>query len=171
MIKSRLLVGTAVLAVVVAACSSSGGTAAPASEAPAASEAPVASAPAASEPAASAPAGGNYKIGFSNPLGVGNGFREEQLCTAKAEALVKQHEADRQRQEFAMKHSNLEREAEAAAFLQEKRKNLLPQDRVHVARFDAVGTVVRIDARKQTALVSVGFGQWEVPLAEVTPQD
>ena len=88
MIKSRLLVGTAVLAVVVAACSSSGGTAAPASEPPAASEAPAASAPAASEPAASAPAGGNYKIGFSNPLGVGNGFREEQLCTAKAEALV-----------------------------------------------------------------------------------
>ncbi len=88
MIKSRLLVGTAVLAVVVAACSSSGGTAAPASEPPAASEAPAASAPAASEPAASAPAGGTYKIGFSNPLGVGNGFREEQLCTAKAEALV-----------------------------------------------------------------------------------
>jgi ribose transport system substrate-binding protein len=88
MIKSRLLVGIAVLAVVVAACSSSGGTAAPASV-PAASE-PAASAPAASEPAASgsAPAGGSYKIGFSNPLGVGNGFREEQLCTAKAEALV-----------------------------------------------------------------------------------
>ena len=92
MIKSRLLVGIAVLAVVAAACSSSGGTAAPASE-PAASEPPAASAPAASEPAASAPAsapagGGSYKIGFSNPLGVGNGFREEQLCTAKAEALV-----------------------------------------------------------------------------------
>ena len=76
MIKSRLLVGVAVLAVVVAACSSGGGTAAPASE------------PAASEPAASAPAGGSYTIGFSNPLGVGNGFREEQLCTAKAQALV-----------------------------------------------------------------------------------
>jgi len=87
MIKSRLLVGTAVLAVVAAACSSSGGTAAPASE-PVASEPPAASAPAASEPAGSAPAGGNYKIGFSNPLGVGNGFREEQLCTAKAQALV-----------------------------------------------------------------------------------
>ena len=87
MIKSRLLVGIAVLAVVAAACSSSGGTAAPESEAPAASE-PAASAPAAAEPAASAPAGGNYKIGFSNPLGVGNGFREEQLCTAKAQALV-----------------------------------------------------------------------------------
>ena len=86
MIKSRLLVGIAVFAFVAAACSTGGGTAAPAS-APAASE-PAASAPAASEPAASAPAGGSYRIGFSNPLGVGNGFREEQLCTAKAQALV-----------------------------------------------------------------------------------
>jgi ribose transport system substrate-binding protein len=87
MIKSRLLVGFAIFAFVAAACSTGGGTAAPESEAPAASE-PAASAPAASEPAASAPAGGgSYKIGFSNPLGVGNGFREEQLCTAKAQAL------------------------------------------------------------------------------------
>ena len=29
-----------------------------------------------------------YKIGYSNAFGVGNGFREEQVCTAKAEALV-----------------------------------------------------------------------------------
>jgi len=86
MVKSRLLVGLAAFAVVVAACSSGGATTAPESQAPAASE-PAASAPAASEPAAS-PAGGSYKIGFSNPLGVGNGFREEQLCTAKAQALV-----------------------------------------------------------------------------------
>ena len=28
-----------------------------------------------------------YKIGYSNAGGVGNGFREEQVCTAKAEAL------------------------------------------------------------------------------------
>jgi len=27
-----------------------------------------------------------YSIGYSNPGGVGNGFREEQVCTAKAEA-------------------------------------------------------------------------------------
>ena len=29
-----------------------------------------------------------YKIGYSNGGGVGNGFREEQVCTAKAEALA-----------------------------------------------------------------------------------
>jgi len=89
MAKSRLLAGLAVFAVLVAACPSGGATTAPESQAPAASE-PAASAPAASEPAASgsAPAGGSYKIGFSNTGGTGNGFREEQNCTAKAEALA-----------------------------------------------------------------------------------
>jgi len=32
--------------------------------------------------------GGTYRIGYSNGGGVGNGFREEQVCTAKAEALA-----------------------------------------------------------------------------------
>lgn len=32
--------------------------------------------------------GGEYRIGYSNGGGVGNGFREEQVCTAKAEALA-----------------------------------------------------------------------------------
>ena len=117
MIKSRLLVGFAVLAVVAAACSSSGGTAAPASE-PAASE-PAASAPAASEPAASAPAGGgSYKIGYSNGGGVGNGFREEQVCTAKAEAL-----ASGQVSELVVIHRN----TDAAGQLQDIR-DLIAED-------------------------------------------
>ena len=32
--------------------------------------------------------GDKYQIGYSNAGGVGNGFREEQVCTAKAEALA-----------------------------------------------------------------------------------
>jgi len=32
--------------------------------------------------------GGTYRIGYSNGGGVGNGFREEQVCTANAEALA-----------------------------------------------------------------------------------
>jgi ribose transport system substrate-binding protein len=31
---------------------------------------------------------GQFHIGYSNSAGVGNGFREEQVCTAKAEALA-----------------------------------------------------------------------------------
>ncbi len=61
----RLLVGLAAVAVLVAACGTAG-----------------------SSPSASGGASGTkYKIGFSNTGGTGNGFREEQNCTAKAEAL------------------------------------------------------------------------------------
>ena len=38
------------------------------------------------EPASAAAT--QYKIGYSNGGGVGNGFREEQVCTAKAQALA-----------------------------------------------------------------------------------
>jgi ribose transport system substrate-binding protein len=84
--RSRLLATLGVVAVVSVACSS-GATPSPSSAAsqPAAS-APAASAPA-SEPAASQ-AAKQWKIGYSNGGGVGNGFREEQVCTAKAEALA-----------------------------------------------------------------------------------
>jgi ribose transport system substrate-binding protein len=34
-----------------------------------------------------APSGGTYTIGFSNPGGVGNGWREAMLCSAKAQAV------------------------------------------------------------------------------------
>jgi ribose transport system substrate-binding protein len=82
-IRARVLVGLTALALLVGACSTGGGaTTAPSAEA---------SAPAASEPAASAPASAEamtYAIGYSNGGGVGNGFREEQVCTAKAEALA-----------------------------------------------------------------------------------
>ena len=78
----KRLLGLAAIAVLAAACSSPG----------AATTAPSASAPAASEPAASesasASAAAQYTIGFSNTGGTGNGFREEQNCTAKAEALA-----------------------------------------------------------------------------------
>ena len=61
-------------------------TEAPGTEAPG-TEAPGTEAPGTEAPGTEAPSG-EYTIGFSNPLGVGNGFREEQLCTAKAQALV-----------------------------------------------------------------------------------
>jgi ribose transport system substrate-binding protein len=44
--------------------------------------APESTAPETSEPT------GEFTLGFSNAFGIGNGFREEQLCTAKAQALV-----------------------------------------------------------------------------------
>jgi ribose transport system substrate-binding protein len=78
----KRLFGLAAIAVLAVACSSPGA----ATTAPSASE-PAASEPAASE-SASASAAQQWKIGYSNGGGVGNGFREEQVCTAKAEALA-----------------------------------------------------------------------------------
>lgn len=78
--RTRVLIGLTAIALVAAACSSPGASTAP--SAPASSSA----APSAGGPSASGGAG-SYTIGFSNTGGTGNGFREEQNCTAKAEAL------------------------------------------------------------------------------------
>ncbi len=80
----RGLAAVAAIAVLVGACGG-GATPTPAAATPAAAT-PAASTPAPATPAAT-PAPATYKIGYSNGGGVGNGFREEQVCTAKAEAL------------------------------------------------------------------------------------
>jgi ribose transport system substrate-binding protein len=106
------LLGIALL--VIAACGPGAATTRPGTQPPATGPAatatagatqrarsPAAQSPAAQSPAAQSPAvggsptatsappdGSDYTLGFSNAFGVGNGFREEQLCTAKAEALV-----------------------------------------------------------------------------------
>ncbi|TAL05631.1 MAG: hypothetical protein EPO00_12590, partial [Chloroflexota bacterium] len=61
-IRAKLLIGLGTVALIAAACG--GG----------------------SSPAPSTAT--TYKIGYSNGGGVGNGFREEQVCTAKAQAKV-----------------------------------------------------------------------------------
>jgi ribose transport system substrate-binding protein len=75
MVKSMSLAKFGTLAatiLLVAACGSTGSTQAPGTQAPAAST------------GAKAP----YSIGYSNGSSVGNGFREEQVCTAKSEATA-----------------------------------------------------------------------------------
>src|SRR5688572_2154603 len=78
--RARWLVVLAALAVFASACTSGAGT----------SAAPSAAAPSAAAPSAAAPSGsaaaGSYTIGFSNPGGVGNGWREAMICSAKAQA-------------------------------------------------------------------------------------
>jgi ribose transport system substrate-binding protein len=78
--RTRFLVGIAAAVVALSACTSGGGTSASPSS-------PAASAGGGESGAPSA-AAKTYKIGYSNGGGVGNGFREEQVCTAKAEALA-----------------------------------------------------------------------------------
>ncbi len=87
--KTRGIVAIGAIALIVGACSGAA-TPAPATQAPA-TQAPATQAPESMAPESMAPesqAAAMYKIGYSNAAGVGNGFREEQVCTAKAQALA-----------------------------------------------------------------------------------
>jgi DNA mismatch repair protein MutS2 len=92
----------------------------------------------------------------------------EETEKARAEALAAQHQADRQREELERQQAELNRQAQAEAALREWRSRLQPHDRVHVQRFGQPGRIVRVDHRKNTVVVAVGLGQWEVNLDEVT---
>lgn len=63
-IRARMLGGLAVVAIIAAACTSSGASSAP-----------------------SGAAAGPYHIGFANGGGVGNGWRESSICSVKAQAV------------------------------------------------------------------------------------
>jgi DNA mismatch repair protein MutS2 len=93
----------------------------------------------------------------------------EETEKAREDALQARHEADRQREELRQKTEKLERDKQEAAELREARLKLQPNDSVRVPRFDQPGRIVRIDFKRNIALVSVGLGQWEVPLEEVFP--
>ena len=93
----------------------------------------------------------------------------EQTEKAREEALHARHEADRERDEYQAKIAQLQKEANEAAALREARQRLQPNDPVRVARFDKEGRIVRVDLKRHMAVVSVGLGQWEVPLEEVFP--
>ena len=81
--RTRWLAGLVMVGVLAAACTRPAATTAPSAAASAAEPSTAASAEASPSAAAK-----QYKIGYSNAGGVGNGFREEQVCTAKAEALA-----------------------------------------------------------------------------------
>jgi DNA mismatch repair protein MutS2 len=93
----------------------------------------------------------------------------EDAEKAREEALLAQHEAERQREEYRQKVASMAREAEEAAALREARARLQVNDPVRVQRFDKPGRIVRVDHKRNVALVSLGLGQWEVPLDEVFP--
>jgi DNA mismatch repair protein MutS2 len=88
---------------------------------------------------------------------------------ARAEALAAQHDARRQEDEYRQQVEKVQREAAEAARLRDFRSRLQPNDQVRVTRFDKPGRVVRVDHKKNLASISVGLGQWEVPLEELFP--
>ncbi len=89
---------------------------------------------------------------------------------AREEALKSQHEAEQTREELEKKLADLERQGREAAVLKEWRTKLLPGMTVQVPRYDKPGRVVRLDHKRNIAVVSLGLGQWEVSLEEVFPE-
>jgi DNA mismatch repair protein MutS2 len=91
---------------------------------------------------------------------------------ARQSALAAQAEAERSRDAFNQRLSDLQRQAENDARLAEARARLQPGDRVVVPRFgyDRPGRVVKLDPRKKTAVVSIGQMQWDVAIDELVPQ-
>src|SRR5207245_3275314 len=86
--------------------------------------------------------------------------RREEAEKARADALLAQHEAERQRQELLEKMAQFEREAQATQALREARANLQANDLVHVPRYDKVGRIVRVDYKRSLAVVSLGTVEW-----------
>jgi DNA mismatch repair protein MutS2 len=93
----------------------------------------------------------------------------EETEKARTEALRAQQEAEQQRDEYRQRMAQLQRDEEEAEALRAARARLKPNDPVRVARFDKPGRLVRLDLKRNQAVVSVGLGQWEVPLEEVFP--
>lgn len=91
---------------------------------------------------------------------------------ARQAALEAQAEAERSREALNQRLTDLQRQAENDARLAEGRARLQPGDRVVVPRFgyDRPGRVVKIDARKKSAVVAIGQMQWDVKIDELIPQ-
>jgi DNA mismatch repair protein MutS2 len=91
---------------------------------------------------------------------------------AKAAALAAQSEAERTREALNQRLADMQKQVESDSRIDQARAQLQPGDRVVVPKFgyDRPGRIVKIDARKNTAVVAIGQMQWDVPIAELIPQ-
>lgn len=95
--------------------------------------------------------------------------KREEAEKAREQALLAEHAAAQQRAEYEQKMADLERQAKEAQALREARARLQPGDVVQVPKYDKQGRIVRIDVKKNIAVVNLGLGQWELMLEEVFP--
>ena len=91
---------------------------------------------------------------------------------ARQAAFDAQAEAELTREALNQRLTDLQRQAENDTRIAEARARLQPGDRVVVPKFgyDRPGRVVKIDVRKQVAIVAIGQMQWDVKLDELIPQ-
>jgi DNA mismatch repair protein MutS2 len=93
----------------------------------------------------------------------------EEAEKARQEALEAELRARQEKSAYEQRLLALERETEAQAALQAARSNLKPGDAVRLAKLDQPGQIVRVDLKRNLAVVKAGIGQWEVALEEVIP--
>jgi DNA mismatch repair protein MutS2 len=96
--------------------------------------------------------------------------KREETEKARAEALQAQHDAEKQRAAFAQKLADFERSQREAESLRVWRAELKAGDTVWVPKYDKNGRVVRVDPKRGACVVSLGLGQWDVPLDAVFPE-
>jgi DNA mismatch repair protein MutS2 len=91
---------------------------------------------------------------------------------AREGALRAQAEAERTREALARRLAELQDETRQAETISEARARLQPGDRVVVPRlgYDRPGRLVKLDPRKNTAVVAIGHVTWDVSLDEIIPQ-
>lgn len=139
----KRLASLAGVLVIAAACSAPGTTTAPATGG-------ATTAPATDGAGTAAPA--MYKIGYSNASSVGNGFREEQVCTAKAEAV-----ASGQVSELTTIHRN----TDAAGQLQDIRDLIAAGvDAIVFNPNDPAALTPALDEAKAAGIVTVAVDQF-----------
>jgi DNA mismatch repair protein MutS2 len=96
--------------------------------------------------------------------------KREEAEKARTEALEAQLDAQKQREEYAQKVADIERQQREAETLRAWRNGLKNNDTVWVPKYDKHGKVVRVDHKRNVAVVSLGLGQWEVTFDEIFPQ-
>jgi DNA mismatch repair protein MutS2 len=96
--------------------------------------------------------------------------KREEAEKARADAMTAQHDAQKQREEYAHKLAEFERAQRDADSMREWRSKLKTGDTVWVPKYDKHGRIVRADAKRGTAVVSLGLGQWEVAFEEIFPE-
>jgi len=93
----------------------------------------------------------------------------EEAERARQEALEAELRARQEKLAYEQRLLALERETEEQAALQTARSNLKPGDAVRLVKLDQPGQIVRVDIKRNLAVVKAGIGQWEVSLEEVIP--
>jgi DNA mismatch repair protein MutS2 len=96
--------------------------------------------------------------------------KREETEKARADAMQAQFDAERQREEYAQKLAEFERQQRDAEELRSWRAALKAGDKVWVPKYDKNGRIVRIDLKRGICVVSLGLGQWEVVFDEIFPE-